>query len=115
GRTATFTIPAGSTEATFAVPSLAVQTGTVAGTITLTTALTLNGQPVTCDCAMTRTIRIAPAAPTISDLRVSRTAGGFNVIITGFSTTREVTQAAFRFGGANLQTTEVTVPLTAVM
>ena len=46
---------------------------------------------------------------------VTRTASGFDVAITGFATPREVTQAVFRFtaaSGANLQTTELTVPLT---
>ena len=35
------------------------------------------------------------------------------MLITGFSTSREVTQGVFRFaGGTALQTTELTVPLT---
>ena len=42
-------------------------------------------------------------------------ATGFNVVVTGFSTTREITQGTFRFAGTtNLQTTELTVALTAI-
>lgn len=47
---------------------------------------------------------------------MTRTASGFDVAITGFATPREVTQAVFRFtaaSGANLQTTELTIPLSA--
>ncbi|MFB3828392.1 MAG: beta strand repeat-containing protein [Bryobacteraceae bacterium] len=112
GRTATFTVPAGSTTANFSVPNLGLQTGTVAGTITLTVSLNAGGTDVTPSPAPTRVIRINPSAPTLSDLRITRTATGFEVQLTGFSTTREVTQAVFRFtaaAGANLQTTEVTI------
>jgi hypothetical protein len=51
----------------------------------------------------------------IRSVAVNRTAGGFEVAIVGLSTTREVTQATVRFrpsAGSNLQTQEVTVPLT---
>ena len=37
GRSVPFTIPAGQTQAVFRVPEIAIQTGTTAGTITLTT------------------------------------------------------------------------------
>ena len=51
---------------------------------------------------------IARSAPVITALRVQRTATGFDVTITGFSTSREITQGTFRFTGTtNLQTTEV--------
>jgi hypothetical protein len=46
-----------------------------------------------------------------------RTGNGFDVQIVGFVTSRQVTQAIFRFtasSGGNLQTTEVTVPVEAV-
>ena len=115
GRSVNFTIPAGSTQANFPNPTIALQTGTVAGTITITTSLTTGGVPVNCSCTLTRTIQISRSAPTISSARVTRTANGFTVVIAGFSTTRELTQATFRFGGTNLQTTDTTVPLTGVV
>jgi hypothetical protein len=59
-------------------------------------------------------IVIARSAPVITALRVQRTATGFDVTITGFSTSREITQGAFRFTGTtNLQTTEAVVPLSS--
>jgi hypothetical protein len=111
GRTTAFTIPAGSTTASFTQPTVGIQTGTVAGVITLTTALQAGGSPVTCNCPLTQTIRIARSAPTISSVRVTRTSTGFSVVVTGFSTTREVSQGLFRFGGSNLQTSELSVQL----
>jgi hypothetical protein len=114
GRSVSFTIPAGQTQAVFPGGDVGLQTGTTAGTITLTTALNAGGSTVTCNCPLTQTIVIPRTAPSITGLRVTRTATGFNVVVTGFSTTREVTQGVFRFAGSGtLQTTELTVPLTA--
>jgi hypothetical protein len=114
GRTVEFTIPAGETQAVFRTPSLGIQTGTTAGTITLATSLQAAGSTVNCNCQLSQTIVIPRTAPTLSAVRVTRTGSGFNIVVTGFSTTREVTQGTFRFAGTtNLQTTELTVPLTA--
>jgi large repetitive protein len=115
GRSVPFTIPAGQTQAVFRVPDLGVQTGTTAGTITLAATLQAAGAPVNCNCPLNQTIVIPRSAPTITALRVTRTATGFNVVITGFSTSRELTQGTFRFAGATtLDTTELVVPLTGV-
>ena len=74
-------------------------------------ALTAAGTPVTCSCSLVQTLRIPRAAPTISSVRVTRTSNGFNLVITGFSSTREVTRGIFRFSGtAGLQTNEIIVP-----
>ena len=57
---------------------------------------------------------IARAAPKITAVQVVRVTGGFNILVTGYSTPRQVTQAVFTFtpaAGANLQTTQVTVPV----
>jgi hypothetical protein len=113
GRSVSFTIPAGETQAQFDVPQMAVQTGTTAGTITLTTALQTDTGPVNCNCELNRTIVIPRTAPVITSVRLQRSGNGFTVTITGFSTSREVTQGTFRFGGTNLQGNEATVPLTA--
>ncbi|MGH9632323.1 MAG: Ig domain-containing protein, partial [Bryobacteraceae bacterium] len=115
GRTASFTIRTGETRAVFSVPQIAIQTGTVAGTITLTTVMQSGGETVTCSCSLTRTIRIERSAPVITALRLNRTTGGFEAVITGYATSREVTQATFRLaGGAGLQTPEIVVPVTSV-
>ncbi|MBK7927733.1 MAG: putative Ig domain-containing protein [Bryobacterales bacterium] len=112
-RTLRFSIPAGSTAAEFE-STAAFQTGTVAGTITLTPSFTSGGTALS--GASPRLIRILRSAPALRAATVTRTASGFDVAITGFATPREVTQAVFRFtaaSGANLQTTELTIPLSA--
>lgn len=114
GRTAAFTIPAGSTQATFTAPNPAIQTGTVSGTITLTTSLQAGGAPVACNCALTRIIRVAKSVPVITSVRAVRGSGAITITIIGFSTSREITQAAFQFttaAGSNVTTTSFTVPV----
>ncbi len=114
GRSAPFTIPAGSTQATFTAPNPAIQTGTVSGTITLTTTLLAGGTAVSCNCTLTRTIRVAKGVPVISSVRAVRGSGIITITIIGFSTSREMTQAAFQFttaAGANVTTTSFTVPV----
>jgi hypothetical protein len=114
GRSITFTIPAGQTQAVFRVPNLGIQTGTTAGTITLASTLTAGGGAVTCpSCQLSQSIVVPRTVPVISSVRVQRSATGFTVTLTGFSTTREISQGTFRFVGNNLQTTELVVPLTA--
>ncbi|MGE5644713.1 MAG: putative Ig domain-containing protein [Acidobacteriota bacterium] len=114
GRTTSFTIPAGATQASFQVPSLQLQTGSVSGTITISVKLTAGGADITPNPAPAATIRIARAAPVIRVLRLVKTASGFEAWITGYATTRELTQATVQFtpaSGSNLQTTSVTVPM----
>ena len=112
GRTASVTIPAG---ATTSLTTVGVQTGTVAGVITITAQLiAANGADITPSPAPTRNISIAPAAPTISAVTAATTSTGFTVTISGFDPTRAVTQATFTFApaaGSNLQTTTVTLPV----
>jgi hypothetical protein len=110
GRTAQVVIPAGSTTA----PDLALQTGTVAGTITITARLQAATLDVTPTPVPTRTIRISPTAPVLQSVTATRTSTGFNVVITGFASSRELTQAVFTFtaaSGTNLQTTTLTIAL----
>jgi hypothetical protein len=113
GRSATFTIGANQTQ----VPEIAIQTGSIAGTITVTLQLTAAGQDVTPSPAPTSVTRIVRLPPSITSVQVTRTGTGFNVLVTGISTPRQVTQATFRFtaaAGANLQTSEVTMPVSDV-
>jgi hypothetical protein len=117
GRTANFTIPAGSTEGVFNNPVLAVQTGTVAGTLTVSLRLQAAGVDITPSPAPSITARIERAAPVISSVRLIRNSGGLSIEVTGYSTAREVTQATFTFGASNgqaLQTSQVTVPVESV-
>ena len=117
GRTVSFTIPAGQTRAVFPSTTLAIQTGTVAGRIVVTAQFTAAGVDITPTPAPSQTSIVRAAAPVISSVRATRTAGGIEVVVTGFSTPRQVTQAVFRFtasGVGTLQTTELTVPLDSV-
>jgi hypothetical protein len=116
GRTAHIIVPAGAlTGAT----DVGVQTGTVAGLITITAQLQASQQDVTPSPVPRRTIRIAAAAPVIvpGTLTAVRNGAGFKVTLTGYATDREMTQAIFVFtaaAGGNLQTTTLTVPLDAM-
>ena len=91
GRTVNFTIPAGSTTGVFSTGQMALQTGTVAGTITLNLSLQSAKGEVTATSA--RTLHVLRAAPVASMLRVVHTAAGFELHITGYSTPRQLTQA----------------------
>lgn len=114
-RTINFTIPAGSTAASFgSASSAAVITGTVAGTITITqTAQDSNG--VTLQAGPPITITVTPTVPVISSVKITQVTGGFNIVITGFSTPRNMTSAAIHFtatSGNAINPTDVTVQLT---
>lgn len=113
-RAVAFNIPAGTNLATFAVPNLALQTGTVSGTITLRVTLQASGTDITPSPAPTRTIRVNRMPPVITRVTVARTATGFTATVTGYSTTREVSEAIFRFtpaAGTTITSAEVSVPV----
>ncbi len=117
GRTVNYSIAANATQATFPAASLALQSGTVAGAITLRATLQAGGRNITPSPAPVKVSRLLRSAPVIRSVQVERTSSGFDVVIKGFSTPRQITQATFRFtpaAGANLQTTELTLPLTTV-
>ena len=111
GRTARITIPAGSTTG---ATSVGVQTGSVAGLITITAQLLAAGLDVTPTPAPVRTIRIAALAPVPTTVTATRTSTGFTLTIVGYVTDREITQVTYTFNaapGSNLQTTSLTVPV----
>ncbi|HEY1894714.1 MAG TPA: choice-of-anchor Q domain-containing protein [Terracidiphilus sp.] len=114
GRTLNFTVPAGSTT----IPAVALQTGTVAGTITVTLALTTGGADVTPAGVSPITLVIAPAAPVITSVKFTNgTAGLITVAINGFSNTREMTQATFVFTGSDAQSlgsAQVQIPVSSL-
>ena len=96
GRTLSFTVPAGSTTA----PQVALQTGTVAGTITVTLTLTAGGVDVTPPGLAPITLVIAPGVPVITSVTFSNNSQGqVTVVISGFSNTRDMNQAEFIFTG----------------
>jgi hypothetical protein len=103
GRTANLNVPVGSTNATADTP-LAVQTGTVAGVITVTLRLLAGGIDITPSPAPIISTQIARAAPVIKSVQLTRGSNGLSIAVTGYTTAREVTQAVFTFSAASGQT-----------
>jgi hypothetical protein len=113
GRSVDFTIPAGSTDAKFSVSNLGLQTGTVAGTITVSTQLLTAGVDITPNPAPAQKIRVERAAPVIASAHLVRSGSGFSIQITGYATSREMTQAVFQFKSSSgtLTQSQITIPI----
>lgn len=113
GRTVPFTIPAQSTEVSFPVAGLALQTGTVAGALRISVQLQAGNVDITANPPLAWSSRVERASPVIRRVTFTPTSTGFTIQVTGFSTAREVTEAVFRFSasGGTLQTPEVRVPV----
>ncbi len=118
GRTLNFTIPAGQTSA-FPTNPPSIQVGNVAGRIYVTLDPIITGgydiTPIHWPPSGVVFIPLVP--PKMNAVQLVKVSGGFNVVVTGYSTPRQVTQAVFTFtptAGANLQTTQVTVPVESV-
>jgi hypothetical protein len=122
GRTVAFVIPANSTDAIFASqgPQILLQTGTVAGTITLTPsfATQAGGVNLTPNSPSTLAFTVPPAAPTIISLQVgTTTSNSFVLTVIGFSTTRSLSTLTTLFtsaGGFNVTGTPVSIDLSQV-
>jgi len=112
--TAAFTIPAGSSQGVFnGAPAIPVMTGTVAGTITITTVLQNSTLPPPAPTVIT----VSPTAPVISKVIFASANGAFSISVTGYSTPRDMTSVLFQFTpttSAPLTTTDFTIPLTSV-
>jgi hypothetical protein len=113
-RTIDFTIPANATAAQLPA-GFAMQTGTVSGTIRLAvSSLRTGDQNIMPEAEPSVTARVAKGAPVLRQVTARRVASGLEVQITGYATSREITQALFRFTpapGSTLQTTELTIQL----
>jgi hypothetical protein len=120
GRSATFTIAANASQATFGVPQFALQSGSVAGAITLSIGLLqADGAPVDLPSGSSQTITATVAAgpPVARTLSVVHTQNGVQLQIVGLSNTRELKQAAVTFqaaAGSSLTNSQVIVPLADV-
>jgi len=113
GRTYTFTIPANTTQ----TPTIQIQSGTDAGTVTVTLALSAAGQNVTPPALQPVIITIPPVAPVITSATLTRTGDTITVSNIGFSDTREVSSAGFHFvasAGNTINDPDFTVPATAL-
>ena len=109
GRSIDFTVPANTTT----VPKIQVQTGTVAGTITITLKLSAGGADLSPNPNVA-TIIIPRSAPVIRSASLVRNGSSVTVTIVGYSTTREMTTGVFHFAaasGAVINTPDITVQL----
>ena len=108
-RTATFSLAAG------AASSAAIQfgTGTTAGIITIrATVRDANNVDITPSPAPTTTVTITGGRPVITGARINTVVGGFNIVVNGYSTTRDMTNVVFHFvatTGTVLSANDVTV------
>jgi len=117
-RSVTFTIPANTTTAQFSLPDAVLQAGTVAGTIQLATdQVQVAGQNVT-PSNPTFDVTVPRTVPTITNVRIlNRSTKEFDVEVTGYSDSKDITLATFDFkatNGANLQTVELKPDVTAL-
>jgi hypothetical protein len=113
GTTASFSIAAGTTTIASTTP-IALQTGTVSGTLTVSLRLLAGGVDITPNPAPAITTQLAAAAPVISSLQTSLTNNTLSLMVTGYSTARSVTQAVFTFSaaaGQSLQTAASTITI----
>jgi Cep192 domain 4 len=102
GRTVPFVIPANSTGAVFGASGTQIgfQSGTVAETIVLTPsfATQAGGIDLTPDTPSVLQLTIQPAAPTLVGISInSQTATGFAIAVTGYTTSRTLTNWIVKF------------------
>jgi hypothetical protein len=117
GRTLPFTIPAGQTDATFGPNQSSFQTGTTAGTITITSSFSSSGTDLTPSPAPQQVVRVNATAPVITKLELNKVSGGFELIVTGYSTPRQMTQAVIKLNpasGSSLAADSFTIPIDGV-
>ena len=109
--TANFTITPSAASA-----SVPVMIGTVAGTITITTTSFVNSHGIALPVPAPVVITVSATPPVIKKVTIGTvTSSGFSISVTGFSSTRDMTNAAFTFvapTNATLTSSVITVPLT---
>lgn len=108
-RTIEVTIPAGATSVTIPAAAATISTGTLAGTIRLDSSLSFAGATA---AGPNRSVLVRRAAPTITNLRLTRTSGGLEIRIEGFTNTRQLSEARITFtasGSVDLTTSSATV------
>jgi hypothetical protein len=108
------TIPANSTGP---IPAIDFSSGSTAGTITLRIQLTVDGVDITPAGLGPYTIAVPAGPPGITSAVLTRNGTLMTVAISGFSPTRDMTQAKFHFtpaSGKSLKTTDLTVSLSPV-
>jgi hypothetical protein len=110
GTTYNVTVPANSTTA---IP-VQLQTGTLAGTITVTASLSAGGVDITPSTLAPVVINVPPSPPVITSVSLLRSGTTLTVTVQGYSSSRDMQSAAFHFTGASgslLANPDVTVQL----
>jgi hypothetical protein len=113
GRTLNFTVPANSTT----TPAVQLQAGTVAGSITVTLNLTASGVNVTPQSAVPAVIVVPKSIPVITNQSLVRNGSAVTIYVTGYSSSRDMTNAYFSFTpatGTTFTETDFTVPVTSL-
>jgi sugar lactone lactonase YvrE len=114
-RTVNFSFAPNSTDAQFSLAGISLHAGTVAGTIRLNISATQEGGKNVTVSPATFDITVPNVVPVLTDAKIlNRTATGFDVQITGYSTSRDISKASFQFGqatGTNLRTSVLQVNL----
>jgi hypothetical protein len=115
-RAVTFTIPAGSTQATFTSGATHVATGTLAGTITLTTTSFTDSSGAVLTLPTPVTIPIGVSPPVVTKVAITSGTGTFTVNVTGFSPPRDMKSMTFHFvptTGTTLAQSDVAVDISS--
>lgn len=113
GRTFNFTLAANSST----TPAVALQSGTVAGNITVTLTLTASGVNVTPSNIVPVVINIPKSVPVITNQLLVRNGNTITVYVTGYSSSRDMANAYFDFTpvpGTKLSVSSLTVPATTL-
>ena len=103
GNSVNFSIAAGSTAVQLDSP-LMLQTGTVAGTITVSVRMLSGGTDITPSPAPVQTAQLNRSAPVVKGVQFTRSGNSITFAITGYATSREITQATFAFSAISGQT-----------
>jgi sugar lactone lactonase YvrE len=110
-RTTTVTFPPNTTNAQLSISDGMLQAGTEAGMIQLSMSGVQVGGAAATASGGDFSVQIPRLPPVITSMRIlNRSSKGFDVEITGYSTSREITKATFDFGaasGAKLLTVEL--------
>ena len=120
GRTVNFSIPAGQRDAVFSTGQTTVrlQTGTVAGAIVLTPSFQTDSAIVlTPTDPPSLSLTVASGAPQLLALQITaKTTTGFQLLVTGYATSRQISQIALTFtptSGENVTTSTIAIPADA--
>jgi hypothetical protein len=120
GRTINFTLPANTTQALFngTATSVPLQTGTTAGTVVITPSFAMQGGfNMTPASPSTLTLTVPSSVPQLQSASItSETLNSFTLVLSGYSTSRNLRQMDIQITpkqGQNFSSTHLTLDLTS--